>query len=50
MIGIAETTVGAIAGSKDFTYETDLKKQGSSQSRGRLIARVVPVQESNWEV
>lgn len=49
VIGSAESSVGYIAGAKDFTFETDLVK-GGAHNRGRLIVRLNPVQESNYEV
>lgn len=49
VIGSVESSVGYIAGAKDFTFEADLTK-GGAHNRGKIIARLVPVQESNWEV
>jgi len=42
MIGTVETSVGQIAGSKDFTLEQEIKKDGAG-NRGKLIARIVPI-------
>ena len=50
MIGSVETTLGAVVGSKDFTYQSDLHKDTSKAKRGEIIVRVAPMQESNIDV
>lgn len=42
VIGSVESSVGYIAGAKDFTFEADLAK-GGAHNRGKIIARLVPV-------
>ena len=50
LIGITETTLGTIVGAKQQTFTADLLIKGNTKSRGKLIARVDSVVESNMEV
>jgi hypothetical protein len=50
MIGIVETTLGAIVGAKQQTFIAELKKPGSTSKRGQIIIRADSVKESNMDV
>ncbi len=43
LIGVAETTLGRIAGSESFSFETDLVINNKPESRGRILLSVSPV-------
>jgi len=50
LIGIVETTVGAIVGAKQQTFVADVLVPGKASSRGKLIVRADSVKESNIDV
>jgi len=50
VIGYAETTLGHILGSRNQTFLADLKKEGKTAIRGKIIVRADSIKESNWEV
>jgi len=49
-IGECFTTLGAIAGSPSLKSEVPLKVKDRSEDRGTLIANIVPVIKSNWDI
>ncbi|CDW80204.1 copine family protein [Stylonychia lemnae] len=49
-IGYSEMTLGKIIGSKEMQYESDIKKDGQSNSKGKLISRIAPYSETTWSL
>lgn len=50
LIGIIETTLGTIVGSKNQTFTGQLVKPGSSSKRGSIEVRADSVKESNMDI
>ena len=50
LIGNADTSVGTMVGSKDFTYTANIYKPGDKNVRGQITVRVVPIKQSTAEI
>ena len=47
VIGVLETTLGDIMGKKDFLMQADLHKKDTTEKRGVITIKAVPMKESN---
>jgi hypothetical protein len=50
LIGLFDTTLGALVGSKDFIFTTNIYKTGDKNIRGELITRIVPIKQSSTDI
>ncbi len=49
-IGLVETTLGTIMGSKNQTFSSDLRLEGGKGQLGYIIIKADSVKDSNWDV